>query len=142
MPDPRRRLSLRPPVRAHNGGLGACALSLSVLGPAVIAGLLTALSATVRAAPAAAAAPCAPREVLLRRLAEGYGEAPQALGLTANGALLEVLVSPGGRSFSILVTRPPYAGQPGQVSCLVAAGEAWRSPDPANGTGVQPDRES
>ena len=73
-----------------------------------------------------AAAPCAPREVLLRRLAEGYGEAPRALGLTGNGALLELLVSPGGRSFSILMTRPPSVEAPGRVSCLVAAGEGWR----------------
>ena len=79
----------------------------------------------------AAAATCAPREVLLRRLAEGYGEAPQAWGLTANGALLELLVSPGGRSFSILMTRPPRAGAPGRVSCLVAAGEGWRPAAPA-----------
>ena len=84
---------------------------------------------------AATAASCAPREVLLRRLAEGYGEAPQALGLTGNGALLELLVSPGGRSFSILMTRPPSAGAPGRVSCLVAAGEGWRAAAPAEAQG-------
>ncbi len=88
--------------------------------------------------PAPAAAPCAPREVLLRRLAEGYGEAPQALGLTGNGALLELLVSPGGRSFSILLTRPPGAGAPGRVSCLVAAGEGWRPAAPADAPGAAP----
>ncbi|MDJ0944217.1 MAG: hypothetical protein QNJ30_12165 [Kiloniellales bacterium] len=90
----------------------------------------------------AAAAPCAPREILVQRLADGYGEAPRALGLTGNGALLELLVSPGGRSFSILMTRPPSAGAPGRISCLVAAGEGWRPAAPVEVPGEQRGRES
>ena len=129
MSDHRRHPSPRPSARRRAARTAALLLLLPGLGGAAVS--------------AAAAAPCAPREVLLQRLAEGYGEAPLALGviggviggLTGNGALLEVLVSPGGRSFSILMTRPPSAhggpGAPGRVSCLVAAGEGWRPVAPA-----------
>ena len=119
MSDRQQAQSLPPPVRRPAAAAAAAALAL----------LLPLLGGT-GASSAAAAAPCAPRELLLQRLAEDYGEAPLALGLTGNGALLELLVSPGGRSFSILMTRPPRAGAPGQVSCLVAAGEGWRSAVP------------
>lgn len=101
---------------------GALAAASSI----VLSGLGLAASDAWAGGATPAASACAPREVLLRRLAEGYGEAPRALGLTGDGALLELLVSPGGRSFSILMTRPPSAGARGRVSCLVAAGEAWR----------------
>ena len=142
MLDPRSRFSLRPPDRARTARLAVCLPPLAVLGLAVLGALLTSLLLATSFTPAAAAAPCAPREVLLRRLAEGYGEAPQAMGLITSGALLELLVSPGGGSFSILMTRPPRAGQPGQVSCLVAAGEGWRSVAPAEAPAVQPGRDS
>jgi len=142
MPDPLRTPSVRPPARCRDDRVAAHASLLSGLCPAVLGALLVALAVAIPSAAAAAAAPCAPREVLLRRLAEGYGEAPRALGLTANGALLELLVSPGGRSFSILMTRPPSAERSGQVSCLVAAGEGWRSAAPAEAPAVQRGRES
>ncbi len=124
MSPPLRSRTTRQPAWRRTAGLTAVALILS--SPALTA---------AEGISAATAAPCAPREVLLRRLAEGYGEAPQALGLTGNGALLELLVSPGGRSFSILMTRPPSAGAPGRVSCLVAAGEGWRAAAPAEEPG-------
>ena len=118
MPDPRR-------PRARRRGATAAAFLI------LLSGLAPGLPEAWAGGPTPAAAACAPREVLLRRLAEGYGEAPHALGLTGDGALLELLVSPGGRSFSILMTRPPSAEAPGRVSCLVAAGEAWRPAPPA-----------
>ncbi len=140
MPELPRMPCVSAPGPRHASRLAARAPLRSGLGPAVLGALLAALAASVPAA--AAATPCAPREVLLRRLAEGYGEAPQAFGLTANGALLELLVSPGRGSFSILMTRPPRAGQAGQVSCLVAAGEGWRAAAPGEQPGVLPGRES
>lgn len=81
--------------------------------------------------PTAAASACLPPGQLQRRLSEGYGERPAARGVTANGALLELWVSPGGRSFSLFVTLPPAGGRAGP-SCLIAAGEGWRpAADPA-----------
>lgn len=65
--------------------------------------------------------PCHTRQEMIARLAERYGEVPLAAGVTANGGLLEVLAGPNGATWSILITTP--RGQ----SCLVAAGEGWRS---------------
>ncbi len=73
--------------------------------------------------PAAAVAQphCLSRTEMVARLAESYGELPRAAGVTANGSLLELLASPDGATWSILITGP--RGR----SCLVSAGEAWRS---------------
>ena len=57
---------------------------------------------------------------MIARLAETYGEEPRAIGVIANGSLLEVLAGPDGATWSILITTPQGR------SCLVAAGEAWR----------------
>ena len=45
----------------------------------------------------AAAKLCGDRGQILKRLEQGHDEKPQALGLSADGGVLEVLVSPGGR---------------------------------------------
>ena len=67
---------------------------------------------------------CNTRESVLRQLAEKYGEAPVAIGVTHNGALMEVIAQPGGRTWSIVITSPQG------MSCLVAAGEGWRLVEP------------
>lgn len=63
---------------------------------------------------------CQPRPALLALLAERYGEAPIAGGIARNGALVEVLATPDGRTWSVMVTGP--RGR----SCLVVAGDDWR----------------
>lgn len=63
---------------------------------------------------------CGPREILLRQLAEKYGEEPVALGVVHNGSLLEMVMTPDGSTWSMVLTSPSG------VSCLVAAGEGWR----------------
>jgi hypothetical protein len=73
---------------------------------------------------AAAQAVCLPRGQALEHLAAKYGEAPVARGVTGIGGLLEVLASPSGGTWTILVTRP--SGR----SCVVAAGEGWRPLEP------------
>jgi hypothetical protein len=62
---------------------------------------------------------CYPRERLLESLKAGSGEAPAFAGLTAAGALLEVLVGPDG-TFTAVFTFPDG------LSCPVATGEGWR----------------
>ncbi len=103
----------------------------------LLAALLAALPASAQAAAPPEASPvaaaCMPAGQLQRRLAESYGEIPSARGVAANGALLELWVSPGGRSFSLVVSFPPAGGRPAR-SCLIAAGEGWRrAADPAAG---------
>jgi len=63
---------------------------------------------------------CVPRERALADLAARYGEQVVALGVTSQGALMELLVAPETRTWTLLVTRPFG------VTCLLASGEAWR----------------
>jgi len=61
---------------------------------------------------------CSSREAVAQRLAQGYGEAPVAAGVAADGALIELYLSATG-SFTLVVTRP------GGLACLMAVGEGW-----------------
>ena len=64
--------------------------------------------------------PCANRADFLNHLSDNYKEAPVAMGLTANGGLLEVVASADG-SWTIIVTMP------NGMSCGVASGKSWES---------------
>ena len=68
--------------------------------------------------PAGAQMMCVPRDALLAALKKTHSEIPVSGGLTANGAVLEVLSSAEG-SWTVIMTRPDG------VSCIVAAGENW-----------------
>lgn len=75
---------------------------------------------------------CGPRAAMLEVLARRYGERPVAGGVTAEGRLIEVLASPDGATFTVLLTDGRGA------SCLVLAGAGWRvysMPTPAPGEG-------
>lgn len=80
---------------------------------------------------AASAAPqCDERANVISVLSEKYKEHQSAVGVTMNGALLEIWESEGGETWSILVTTP------GGLSCLVAAGESWQQVTVLPGTGL------
>lgn len=64
---------------------------------------------------------CGPRALVVDRLAEGYGETRQSIGLGANNAVVEVFASEETGTWTILVTSP--AG----VSCLVASGQSFEN---------------
>ena len=68
----------------------------------------------------AAAAPklCGDRDQLLKRLEQAHRETPQAVGLSGDGGVVEVLVSPDG-VWTMLITYPK------RPTCVVAAGPAW-----------------
>ena len=71
----------------------------------------------------AMAEPCADRAEFLEVLANAYGEVPVAMGLVADGRVVEVFAS-GNGSWTIIVTKP--TGQ----ACGILAGEAWsKSPE-------------
>lgn len=111
---------MRPRRRA--GGAGARVAGVGLLALAL---WLAALSG----APAAAQAPlvCGKRAIVLDRLAGApHHEAPVALGLASNGGVIELLVSEGGASWTLILSLPDG------TSCLIAAGEGWQSlPVPA-----------
>ncbi|SHI98087.1 hypothetical protein SAMN05444000_10497 [Shimia gijangensis] len=63
---------------------------------------------------------CAPRDVVLERLSNAYGETRQSIGLGANNAVVEVFASETG-SWTIIVTFPDGP------TCLVASGLAYET---------------
>ncbi len=83
---------------------------LRALSAALLCGLI--------ALPATAQTVCGERNDFLSHLKRQYHEAPAAMGLASNGAVLEVLTSKRG-SWTVIVTRPDG------TSCVVAAGESW-----------------
>jgi hypothetical protein len=64
---------------------------------------------------------CAPRTVVLERLATGYGETRQGIGLGAEGAVIEVFASLDSGSWTITVTMP------NGMTCLVASGQSYEA---------------
>ena len=75
---------------------------------------------------ASAASQCGPHADVISVLAKNYQETQSATGVTANGALIEVFTSEGGRTWSIVVTSPDG------LSCLVAAGDGWQTTRPVS----------
>ena len=64
---------------------------------------------------------CNERDNVLELLAKKYQETPIAAGVTNTGGLVEVLTDTKGGTWTIIVTTPQG------MSCLVAAGEGWRT---------------
>jgi len=62
---------------------------------------------------------CGPRAAVVAKLAEGYGETRQSVGIGSNNAMVEVFASDATGSWTILVT------QPTGLSCLVASGQSY-----------------
>ena len=86
-------------------------------------GALTAASALVLAMTSDAAAQgrnCGPRDAVVERLAEGYGETRQSMGLGNNNAVIEVFASDETGSWTITVT------QANGLTCLVASGQNFQ----------------
>ncbi len=63
---------------------------------------------------------CGERGDILDRLVQEFAETPRAVGLSEDGALVEVMVSPSG-GWTILVTYPK------RPTCVVATGESWEA---------------
>ena len=78
------------------------------------------LGATLDSRSAFAQQVCGPHTAIVKNLAKIHSEIPQAIGISSEGALLEVLVSSTG-TWTILVT------DPNRMTCLVATGQDWES---------------
>ncbi|WGW05890.1 hypothetical protein [Tropicibacter oceani] len=79
------------------------------------AGLLLGAATTVKAQ----TQNCAPRDMVVERLAVKYGETRQSMGLGSNNAMMEVFASVETGSWTITVTTAQG------VTCLVASGQAF-----------------
>lgn len=64
---------------------------------------------------------CAPRDFVLDRLAEGYGETRQSIGLAAQGTVIEVFASGETGSWTIIATMP------NGTTCMVASGQSFET---------------
>lgn len=62
---------------------------------------------------------CAARADIVTNLQGKFSESPVALGLDNSGGVVELLASPDGGTWTIIVTDPQG------TSCLMAAGEFW-----------------
>jgi len=62
---------------------------------------------------------CAPHDLVVERLASGYGESRQSIALGANNSVVEVFASAESGSWTITITAP------GGLTCLVASGQAY-----------------
>ena len=63
---------------------------------------------------------CAPHQIVVERLADGYGESRQSIALGANNTVVEIFASLETGTWTITVT------QPGGLTCLVASGQAFQ----------------
>lgn len=88
-------------------------------------GALTAAAALYVASALDAAAQntrhCAPRDAVVERLAEDYGESRKSVGLGANNAVVEVFASEETGTWTITVTTP------NGLTCLVASGQSFET---------------
>lgn len=82
--------------------------------------MLAAVAAVVLSGPAVAAN-CAPRDMVVERLASKYGESRQSMGLGANNAVVEVFASSETGTWTITVTSVHG------MTCLVASGQAYET---------------
>ena len=77
------------------------------------------LIAVLASMPAAARTLCGQRVDVLNGLHGTYTETPSAMGLSNTGGVVEILTSPKGDTWTIIITMP------NGLSCLIAAGENW-----------------
>jgi hypothetical protein len=79
------------------------------------------------AAPVAAGAPpplqptCRAHADIKQLLTQQFAEMPTAIGLQANGDLIQVFAAKDGTTWTIVTTRPDG------VSCIVALGQHWEA---------------
>lgn len=64
---------------------------------------------------------CGARDTIVQRLADGYGESRQSMGLGANNSVMEVFASQETGTWTITVTMP------NGMMCLVASGQAYEA---------------
>ena len=95
-------------------------LAALLVGPIAMAIVAMGGGLTLGASPAEAAAKlCGDRHQILERLEKKHEEVVKSLGLSADGGVIEVTVSPEG-GWTMLVTYPK------KPTCVLAVGKAWQ----------------
>lgn len=70
---------------------------------------------------AAAQTVCAEHAEVVKQLGKQHAETPVALGLSANGGVVEVFSTKDGSTWTMVITMP------NGVTCMMAAGESWEA---------------
>jgi len=86
-----------------------------------LAGLAFALLLAAEATAAQTQRHCAPRDTVVERLAQAYGETRRSVGLGGDNSLMEVYASDESGSWTITVTTPSG------MTCLVASGQSFET---------------
>lgn len=76
---------------------------------------------------ASAQSACAPRDAIVEKLKEKYGEDQRGLGLGGKKSVIELWSSEKTGTWTIVMTRP------NGTTCIVAAGDAWLEAPPTEG---------
>lgn len=84
------------------------------------AGAIALFSATSHGGPSLDQSVCGPHNQIIERLGRVHAERPMSAGLSADGRLIEIVVSASG-SWTLLVTGPD------NLTCMLAAGEDWEN---------------
>ena len=95
-------------------------LTGTVLG--ILVGAIMLITNAMAAEPAAAQqAPLtwAERAVVMEELEKKFTEVPRALGITSDGAVLELFSAPDGTTWTLVITLP------NGMSRVIASGESW-----------------
>lgn len=87
----------------------------------------------VVALPGQAEGACVDRDWLVGELAAQHREKPVAEGRTSDGATLEILASPDGKTWTLLVTEPQG------LTCTLLSGREWRTLPPLVALNKNPD---
>ncbi len=90
------------------------------LGPALGAAFLIG-SLSGPPAEASAMMRCGERDAVIEHLSSRFGETLRSLGVQHGQGLIEIFANADSGSWTILLTTPSG------ISCLMAAGEAWRA---------------
>lgn len=94
--------------------------------------LTTALALGFSSSAVAQGQNCGNRDAVIDRLAEGYGESRQSIGMAPQGRVVEVFASLETGTWTITVTLP------NGMTCLVASGQSYESLDePLHPTGIK-----
>lgn len=70
---------------------------------------------------------CGPRQAIADVLTNRYAEVPVSMGLSQDGAMLELFATASGTTWTMLATNPEG------ISCVVSHGETWMSLTPVSG---------
>ena len=71
--------------------------------------------------PANAQVVCAERAHVLEHLGKKFSESPVAMGMAANGGVMEVLSTDDGNTWTVVITMPDGK------TCMLLSGENWEA---------------